>query len=185
MSFYPAKINERFLHLQNVGEETGANAVGSSASFVCGAALRLSLKVENGEINAAKFKASGCGFLMAAADVLCDAATRRHGDTATQKFSDFIEKQLDSFPEQRTHCLELCLETLQAATESYRSAQTEEFTGEKALICVCFGVLEETIERVIAENFCKTVEDVTRICNAGGGCGSCQPLILEILDSVG
>jgi NAD(P)H-nitrite reductase large subunit len=28
-----------------------------------------------------------------------------------------------------------------------------------------------------------TVADVTRICNAGGGCGSCHQLIQEILET--
>jgi NifU-like protein len=69
------------------------------------------------------------------------------------------------------------------AKHSLIAFQIEEFTGEKALICTCFGVSEETIERVIANNRCETVEEVSQKCNAGSGCGSCQPLIQEIIDS--
>ena len=93
-----------------------------------------------------------------------------------------IEAELEKFPASRTHCLELCLEALQSAFANFRHFQIEEFMGEKALICTCFGISEETIENVIKENSPETVEDIGAVCNAGTGCGSCQPLILEILD---
>jgi NifU-like protein len=76
----------------------------------------------------------------------------------------------------------LCLETLQNALANFRAFQVEEWTGEKALICSCFGVSEETIENLIKTNSLETVEEVTDVCNAGGGCGSCQPLIQELID---
>jgi len=95
-----------------------------------------------------------------------------------------IKRELGEFSENREHCLELCLETLQLAFADFRNSQIEEFAGEKALICTCFGVSEETIESLIKENSLETVEEVTDACNAGGGCGSCQPLIQEIIDVV-
>jgi NifU-like protein len=76
------------------------------------------------------------------------------------------------------------LETLQAAINDYRAARLETWNGDEALICTCFGVSETTIERAIVKNVLTTVEEVTETCNAGGGCGSCQPLIMEILDDV-
>jgi len=76
------------------------------------------------------------------------------------------------------------LETLQDAFADFRAFQIEEFTGEKALICTCFSVSEDTIENLVKENSLETVEEVTDACNAGGGCGSCQPLVQEIIDVV-
>ena len=75
-------------------------------------------------------------------------------------------------------------ETLQTALADFRALQIEEFIGEKALICTCFGVSEETIENLVFEESLATVEEVTDACNAGGGCGSCQPLIQEIIDAI-
>ncbi len=95
-----------------------------------------------------------------------------------------IKTELGEFSESRRHCLDLCLETLQNAFADFRARQIEEFTGEKALICTCFGVSEETIENLIKRNLLATVEEVTDACNAGGGCGSCQPLVQEIIDLV-
>ena len=122
---------------------------------------------------------------MAAADLSAEIITGKsltelHG---LENLEKQIEEILDEFPPPRRHCLRLAVETLHAAFNDFRSAQLEEFTGEKALVCTCFGVSEETIEKVISENRCQTVDEVSHLCNAGNGCGSCQPLIQEIIDS--
>jgi NifU-like protein len=187
--FYSEKISDRFHAPENVGNATGANAVGTNATFVCGAVLRLSLRIEKDtkKIVGAKFKTNGCGYLIASADVLTKQIIGKklnelHGlDKSVLQTQ--IKSELGEFPENRKHCLELCLETLQFAFAYFRNSQIEEFTGEKALICTCFGVSEETIENVIVENSLETVEEVTAACSAGGGCGSCQPLIQEIIDT--
>ena len=93
-----------------------------------------------------------------------------------------LETELEKFPGSRVHCAEICFDALQGALADYRAFQIEEFAGEKALICTCFGVSEETIEKVIAESSAETVEEVGEICNAGTGCGSCQFLIQEMID---
>ena len=188
MSFYPSKINVRFQNPRNVGKLSDANAVGTSASFVCGSFVRIVLRIElkTKEILEAKFKSNACGFAIAAADVLSEKIvgeklTELHGlDKEILKAR--IEEELGKFSAYRAHCLELSLDALQAAFADFRAFQIEEFTGEKALICTCFGVSEETIENVIGKNSLETVEEVTEKCGAGGGCGSCQPLIQEILD---
>ena len=45
-----------------------------------------------------------------------------------------------------------------------------------------FHVPERTIEREIQARSLTTVAEVTRACNAGGGCGSCHQLIQEMLE---
>lgn len=188
MCFYPKKISEKFHAPENSGEAEGANAKGTSATIVCGAVLRFSLQIEiaTKEIRRAKFQTSGCGFLIAAAEVLTDEITgqnlRELHAADKSVLETKIETVLGEFPEHRKHCLELCLETLQNAFADFRRFQIEEFAGEKALVCTCFGVSEDTIENVINANSLETVEEVTDVCGAGGGCGSCQFLIQEILD---
>ena len=188
MSFYPKKISERFHAPKCAGKAENASAVGTSATFVCGAALRFSLQIntETKEIAEAKFQTNGCGYLIAAADVLAEKITGKklielYG-LDKNLLQTTIETELGEFSAHRKHCLKLCSETLQNAFADFRAFQIEEFSGEKALVCTCFGVSEDTIERLVNENALETVEEVTDICNAGGGCGSCQPLIQEILD---
>ncbi len=188
MSFYPERINERFQQPKNAGELNGANAVGTSASFVCGAFGRfyLQIEVETKKILAAKFKSNGCGFLIAAADALADKIVGRRLNEMHGSDREFltlqIENELGNFPDPRRHCLKLCLEAAQTAFADFRASQITEFSSETALICTCFGISEETIENVIRANTLETVEEVTKCCGAGGGCGSCQPLIQETLD---
>lgn len=188
MSFYPPKINGRFQQPKNVGALLKANAVGTGASFGCGAFVRFYLAIDavTKEITGAKFKSNGCGFVIAAADVLTETIVgnrliQLHG-LDKKLLNSQIEAVLEKFPAGREHCLQICLDALQMALADFRARQIEEFSGEKALICTCFGVSEELIESIIKKNSLKTVEEVTEICRAGGGCGSCQPLIQDILD---
>ncbi|MGI8786209.1 MAG: iron-sulfur cluster assembly scaffold protein [Pyrinomonadaceae bacterium] len=188
MSFYPPKISEYFHRPKNVGKAAGANAVGTNATFVCGAGLRFSLRIDatSKEVLDAKFQTNGCGFLIAAAEVTAEKiigklTTELHALDKNNLQAE-IENALGKFPERRAHCLNLTVETLQNTFADFRVRQVEEFAGEKALICSCFGVSEEAVENAIKENALETVEAVTDFCNAGGGCGSCQPLIEDILD---
>ena len=188
MNFYPTEISQRFHAPKNSGKAENTNATGTGASFVCGAAVRFFLRIEKDtkEILEAKFKTSGCGFTIASAGVLAEKIlgkklTDLHG-LEKESLQAEIEAELDKFPGNRKHCLEICIEALQAALANFRVFQIEEFRGEKALICTCFGVSEEAIEKIIAENEIETVEEITEISNAGGGCGSCQFLIQEMID---
>ena len=188
MSFYPEKISERFYASTRSGKAEKTNAVGTGASFLCGTFIRffLEIDVSSKEIKDAKYKTNGCGFTIAAAEVLTGKIvgkklTELHG-LKNEELAAEIESELDSFPAGRKHCAEICLDALHAALDDFRSFQIEEFTGDKALICTCFGVSEDEIENVIEKNAVESVEEVTNICNAGGGCGSCVMLIRELID---
>lgn len=185
--FYPEKISERFYAPKNAGKSRRTNAVGTGASFVCGSFVRVYLEIDarTKEIKEAKFKSNGCGYAVAAADVLTEKIVDRKltdlhaaGDLQIE-----IEREIGAFGAGREHCLEICLDALRCAFADFRAARIEEFTGEKALICTCFGVSEETVEKIVAENSLETIEEVGEICNAGTGCGSCRFLIQEIIDS--
>lgn len=189
MSFYPPRISEKFHEPRNAGQVESANAAGTQATFICGAVLRLTMRINqtSAQIEQAKFQTDGCGFLIAAAETLTEKITNQklsdlHGlDEKT--LADELENELGIFPPEKKHCLNLAIKTLQTAFGNFRRAQLNEWTGEKALVCTCFGVSEETIENIVERKSLRTVEDVTRECKAGGGCGSCQPLIQEIIDT--
>lgn len=188
MSFYPEKISRRFYAPRRAGKVESANAIGTGASFVCGTFVRLFLEIDarTKEIKQARFKSSGCGFAIAAADVLTEKITGRkltefHG-LDKNEWHDEIEFQLGKFGKYRQHCLEISIDALHQALADFRAFQLEEFAGERALICTCFGISEETIEKVIAENQVESAEEVGDLCHAGTGCGSCRFLIQEMID---
>ena len=184
MSFYPEHVREHFLNPRNVGEISGAEAAGNAGSFVCGALLRFTLQVDSAtqRIADAKFKATGCGYLIASASLTTELIRGMKMGEAAALNEDEIMRELGCVPPYKSHCIALCREALHAAAVNYRQTTLEEWTGEEALICTCFGVSEGRIETIIQSNSLRTVEQVTRACHAGAGCGSCQPLIQDILD---
>jgi NifU-like protein len=78
-------------------------------------------------------------------------------------------------------CARLAREALLDAIVDFSNAARDDWAGDEALICTCFFVSERTIEREIQAHGLTTVAEVTKACNAGGGCGSCHQLIQEIL----
>ncbi len=110
--------------------------------------------------------------------------TDLHG-LGTDEYSWFLGEALEEFPSSRGQCAHLVFQALKDALADHRSYLLEEFTGEKALVCTCFGVSEETVESYIRENSSSNVDEVTESVRAGGGCGSCRMLIQEMIDSHG
>ena len=184
---YPEKINQRLENLRHARSAPG-NAVGTEANFSCGSFIRFSILIDDkqGSIVDAYFSSNGCGFMLAAADVLAESVKgKRLGDL--HGLSDPILRMqislaLGEVPDDRSTCIQAVIDALRAAFVDHRSRLVEEFRGERALICTCFSVSEEMIEAKIAERSLKTVDEVGDACAAGSGCGSCRMLIQEILD---
>ena len=186
---YPEEIKERLKQMHHARAQVGANAVGTEANFSCGSFVRFSLSIDesNSVVADVAFTSNGCGFMLSAADILAESVIKRrlvdlHGLNDGELHQQ-VESKLDEITAGRIECVEACIKALRAAFADFRSRQIEEFRGEKALICTCFGVTEETIEQNIEERSLHTVEEVAVACNAGSGCGSCRMLIQEILDS--
>ncbi len=187
MSYYPDRINEHFLKPLHVGDIEDADSTAEAGSFTCGAVLRLSLKIdrETQNVSDAKFKASGCGYLIASASVLTEiirGLTTAEAAKASMLLQETLTEYFGALARDKEHCALLCAEALHEAVIHYSQRVRDEWTGEEALICTCFGVSEKSIEQLIAERSLRTVREVTSECNAGAGCGSCRPLIEEILE---
>jgi NifU-like protein len=179
-------IRDHFLNPRNVGDAAQPCFKAQTGSLVCGATTRLSLQVnEDQHITEAKFRAAGCEFLIAALSILTERIIGMStADAASMgNNGDAIQAELKS-DESRSHCIELACDSLLRAIREYSNATRDEWNGDEALICTCFFVSEQTIESEIKKRGLTTVREVTQACNAGGGCGSCQPLIVEILESL-
>jgi NifU-like protein len=191
---------DHFFNPRNVGDADEPSFVGRAASVICGAHVRFSVQVDQQQrVSQAKFKAAGCSVLVASASMLTErvlnvptaeaAIIGQDPDALRSKFSEIGRGKEHSelspgFCEPaREHCPGLACDALLAAVREFSDAAREEWGGDEALICTCFFVSERTIEREIATRGLSTVAEVTRVCNAGGGCGSCHQLIQEILDT--
>jgi NifU-like protein len=187
MPYYPGRIGEHFLSPQNVGDVERADASAEAGSFTCGAVVRLSLRLdeETRRVSEAKFRAAGCGYLIAAASVITEiikGLTTAEAATASTLLQETLVEYFGHPPREKEHCAGLVSDALREAVASYSQRVRDEWTGEEALICTCFGVSEKRIEQVIDEQNLRTVLEVTRACNAGAGCRSCHPLIEDILE---
>jgi len=176
-------MDDHFLQPRNVGDASEPSFFGRAASMQCGAAVRVSIQIdEQHRISDAKFKVAGCSVLVSSLSMLTDRVKGlTPGDAAViaQAPLDLVENL------EGLSCVRLACDALVAAIQKYSDAVRHEWNGDEALICTCFCVSERVIETEITEKGLSTVSEVTRACNAGGGCGSCHPLIEEMLDAVG
>lgn len=176
---------EEFFNPRHVGEAIEPNFTGRSASFQCGAVLRVSLNIDESQrITDARFKSAGCSVLVGASSLLLDEVIgKTTGEAAAlARPSQLAERPADLQPSDQ--CLKLTTEALLAAIRNFSDAARDEWEGDEALICTCFCVSERTIEREVRDHRLSTIAEVTTACNAGAGCRSCYPLIEEILAEV-
>jgi NifU-like protein len=163
-------VVDHFLNPRNVGDADEPSFAGRAASLVCGAHVRFSIQVDEAQrVSQARFRAVGCDVLIAAASML------------TEQVTGLTTAEAATISNGSTNCAALARDALLDAIREYSNAARDDWAGDEALICTCFFVSERTIEREINSRGLTSVAEVTRACNAGGGCGSCHQLIQEIL----
>ena len=186
MQQYSPLIKEHFLKPRNVGNLDVDCFTGRAGSMTCGATVRVSLRIDNTQrIIEARFKAAGCSFLIASASFLTEeikGAQTSEVAALVHSPDNIICQALGTIPADKAHCAKLVCEALLSAIRSYSDSVRDEWNGDEALICTCFCVSERTIESVIEAGGLQTIAEVTKACNAGGGCRSCYSLIEDILD---
>jgi len=180
---YTDKVKEHFMSPRNVGEISDADAVGEAGSLACGDQMKLMLKVdEHDVITDAKFQTFGCGSAVASASALTEMIMGKTLDEVAKITNRDIADFLGGLPAEKMHCSVMGQEALEAAIQNYRGVTGEETANRKNVVCECFGVTSDEIERVVRENDLKRIEDVTNYTKAGGGCRQCHGRIQEILD---
>lgn len=131
-------------------------------------------------LSQARFRAAGCDVLVASASLLTERVAGK--TTADAAVIGQEPETLAGVIPNHEHCPGLACDALLAAIREYSNAARDDWAGDEALICTCFFVSEHTIEREIQTRGLTTVAEVTAVCNAGAGCGSCHQLIQDILD---
>jgi NifU-like protein len=178
---FSVQLCDHFFHPRNVGDADEPSFTGRSASLSCGALIRFSIQVDEGpSISQARFRAAGCDVLVGAASLLTE---RVQGMTTAEAAGIEPVTLSQQIGTENVQCVELACNALVDAIREYSNAAREDWAGDEALICTCFFVSERTIEREIQTRGLTTVAEVTHVCNAGGGCGSCHQLIQEILEA--
>jgi NifU-like protein involved in Fe-S cluster formation len=112
---YSATLQDHLAQPRNAGELADANAVAELANPVCGDRLRLSLRVLNGRIIAARFLAYGCPPTIACGSVLTEIITGMTIDQAAALTRQDLAQALGGLPARKNHAAALAIETLHAA----------------------------------------------------------------------
>jgi NifU-like protein len=178
---YTEKVKDHFLNPRNVGVIEDADGVGEVGSLACGDALTLYLKLdEDKRIADAKFQTFGCASAIASSSALTEMIMGLDLEEAKKVTNEEIADYLGGLPKEKMHCSVLGRDALEKAIADYNGEGEKEIDGE--IVCECFGVTDNEIERAVKENSLKTIEDVTDYVKAGGGCGHCHDKIQEIID---
>jgi NifU-like protein len=180
---YTDKVKEHFLNPRNVGKIEDPDGVGEVGSLACGDALKLTFKLDDQErIQDAKFQTFGCASAIASSSALTEMIKGKTLEEAARITNQDIADYLGGLPKEKMHCSVMGRDALEKAIAHYRGQPEVPVEGE--VVCECFGITDQEIERAVRENGLRTVEDVTGYTKAGGGCESCHEKIEDIISQV-
>ena len=112
---YSEIFKDHIAHPRNAGELSDANAVAEETNPVCGDRLRLSLRIHNGKIKAARFLAYGCAPTLACGSVIAEMIEGMPIEEANHLTRKQIVDALGGMSPQKQHAAALAIETLRLA----------------------------------------------------------------------
>ena len=119
---YSDTFRDHLARPRNVGELPDADALAEQTNPVCGDRLRLSLRLRDGRIEAARFLAYGCPPTLACGSVLTEMIEGMKVEEALGLTRQDIARSLGGIPARRGHAAALAIETLRAALHIALSA---------------------------------------------------------------
>ena len=120
---YSEAFRDHIAHPRNAGELTEANAIAEETNPVCGDRLRLSLRVIDDRIEAARFLAYGCPPTLACGSALAEMLEGMTLEEARALTREQIVNAVGGLPSRKHHAAALALETLQSAITHYNSRE--------------------------------------------------------------
>lgn len=120
---YSHKFNDHLTHPRNAGELSDATATAEETNPVCGDRLRLSLRILDGRIEAARFLAYGCPPTLACGSALAEMLEGMSLQEAGALTKDQLGKAVGGLPTRKHHAAALAIETLQSAIQHYNSRE--------------------------------------------------------------
>jgi nitrogen fixation protein NifU and related proteins len=114
---YSAQFKDHLAHPRNAGELPDANAIADEKNPVCGDRLRLSLRVENNRIEAARYLAYGCPPTLVCGSVLTELIIGKTTEEAMQITRADLLNAIGGLPSRKHHAASLAIETLHSALD--------------------------------------------------------------------
>jgi nitrogen fixation NifU-like protein len=115
---YSDTLKDHLANPRNAGELLDATSTAEETNPVCGDRLRLSLRVRDGRIEAARFLAYGCAPTLACGSVLAEMLEGMTLKEAALLNRQEIAHALAGLPARKGHAAALAIETLRAALKT-------------------------------------------------------------------
>lgn len=114
---YSNTFKDHLTHPRNAGELEDANAAADETNPVCGDRLRLSLRVRDGRIEAARFLAYGCPPTLVCGSVMAELIQGKAVSQAMGLTRKDLVTAVGGLPSRKQHAAALAIETLRVALE--------------------------------------------------------------------
>jgi len=115
---YSQAFKDHLTNPRNAGELANANAVAEESNPVCGDRMRLSLRVSQGRIEAARFLAYGCPPALACGSILTEMIDGITVEEARKFTRKDILNAVGGLPSRKHHAAALAIEALRRALEA-------------------------------------------------------------------
>ena len=120
LHMYSAQLLDHFQNPRNAGDVADADATVEIENPACGDILRLTLKISEGRIAQAQFKAKGCVASIACGSALTELITGKTLSEARSVLREDILRAVGGLPQGSTHAAYLALDALSAAVSQIK-----------------------------------------------------------------
>jgi nitrogen fixation NifU-like protein len=120
LQMYSAQLLDHFQNPRNAGEVADADATAEIENPVCGDILRLTLKISDGRVVEARFKAKGCVPAIACGSALTELIAGKTLREARNLRREEIVAAVGGLPQASTHAAQLAIDVLSAAVSQVK-----------------------------------------------------------------
>ncbi len=117
---YNEKVMEVFKNPQHMGEVENYNAIGTVGNETCGDIMQITMRIENGIIEDAKFKTFGCAAAVASSSTATGMIIGKSIEDALKLTNKEVITELEGLPPQKIHCSVLAEDAIRAAIDDYQ-----------------------------------------------------------------
>jgi len=114
---YSASLLDHFQNPRNAGEIANPDAAAEIENPACGDILRLTIKIDHGNISEIRFKAKGCVPSMACASALTELVRGQSIEQARALRREQLIDAVGGLPQASAHAAQLALDALSAALQ--------------------------------------------------------------------
>ena len=118
---YSDALMSRFLNPSHAGDLPVPDATAQHGNITCGDVVLLAIKVRDGLVVDARFRAQGCAMAIASAEALCELVIGSSLTAAGTVDSGRLSQVLGEIPPERMSCASIALDALREALDSARA----------------------------------------------------------------